>query len=64
MAKSRKLALPDTVYVYEERDGNDFYLVAGRTRDELSDNERRIVGTYCLVGVGELQNAPTYTPNE
>lgn len=65
MAKKTAMpTLPKTIYVYQEDDGDESWLVANYTREDCAhddQNERRLVGTYQLVEVGEIKTAAVYT---
>jgi len=61
MVKKQKHLMPQTIFVYEERDGDEKYLVASYERDDTYDKEPRLVGTYQLVEVGEIVSKAVYT---
>lgn len=61
MAKKKTPKMPKTIYVYEEADGSETYMVACYERDAaIEDEQRRLVGTYQLVEVGELKRESVY----
>jgi hypothetical protein len=64
MVKKQKHLMPQTIFVYEEGDGDEKYLVASYERDDTIDaydKEPRLVGTYQLVEVGEIVSKAVYT---
>src|SRR5690606_15123093 len=64
MVKKQKHLMPQTIFVYEEEDGDEKYLVASYERDDTIDaydKEPRLVGTYQLVEVGEIVSKAVYT---
>lgn len=62
MAKQKEGELPETIYVYEEKDGDDAYFCAYADREEATPDrgEKRAVGKYRLIEVGELEQKSTY----
>jgi hypothetical protein len=60
MAKRKQQILPAEIYVYEEMDGDEPYLVAEFVRDAVASSERRVVGTYRLVELGEIATTAVY----
>lgn len=59
MAK-KKTSLPKFIFAYEETDGKETYLVADYARNDTSRDASKLIGTYQLVEIGEIVNAPVY----
>ena len=57
MPKQGKSKLPDTIYVYEEGDGNDKYLMAFDNYECCADmGEKKLVGIYKIKSTAHVSN--------
>lgn len=62
---ANKKALPKTLYVYEEEDGDATYLVAYKDVEDCADmGMKRHVGVYQLVNTATVDTEIVVTPKK
>jgi len=56
------MAFPKRIYVYEDIDGDDTYLICEKALHDITDPTGRKVATYELIEVGEVETTTVYRP--